>query len=64
MDKVFTWTTPKEAIRSEIEYWLAQSVEDRVSAVETIREATLGIYNDETPRRLERVYQLVVRPSR
>jgi len=64
VDKVFQWTTPEEAIRSEVAYWALQTVEDRVSAVETLREATLGIYADEAPARLERVYQLAVRPSR
>jgi hypothetical protein len=64
MDKVFSWTTPREAIRTEVAYWATQSVEERVSAVETIREATLGIYTDETPPRLERVCQITVRPSR
>jgi glycine C-acetyltransferase len=39
-----------------VAYWAAQSIIDRVSAVETLREVTLGIYSDETPARLERVY--------
>lgn len=64
MDKVFAWCTPEEAIQSEIAYWATRSVEERVSAVETIREATMGIYTDEAAPRLERVYRLVVRPSR
>jgi hypothetical protein len=64
MEKVFEWTTPDDAVRSEVAYWAAQSIVDRVSAVETLREVTLGIYSDETPARLERVYQLTVRPSR
>ncbi len=64
MEKVFAWTTPREAIKSEIAYWASRSVEERVSAVETIREATAGIYTDEATPRLERVYQLTVRPSR
>ncbi|MDD9964634.1 MAG: hypothetical protein OXR73_00295 [Myxococcales bacterium] len=36
-------------------YWRGRNIEDRVSAVETIREATLGIYTDEAANRLERV---------
>ncbi len=64
MEKVFEWTTPQDAIRSEYAYWAAQSIVDRASAVETLREVTLGIYSDETPARLERVHQLTVRPSR
>ncbi len=64
MEKVFEWTTPKDAVRSEVAYWAEQSVVDRVSAVETLREVTLGIYDHEAAARLERVYQLTVRPSR
>jgi hypothetical protein len=64
MEKVFEWTTPEDAIRSEVAYWAEQSIVDRVSAVETLREATLGIYTDEAPARLERVHQLTVRSSR
>ena len=64
MEKVFEWTTPEKAIQSEVAYWALQSIEDRVSAVETLRQATLGIYTDEAPARLERVYRLAVRPSR
>jgi hypothetical protein len=61
MEKVFSWTTHDDAVKREGAYWLSRSVEERVSAVETIREATLGIY-DEAPTRLERVYRVVERP--
>jgi len=63
MEKVFTWTTPKEATRAEIRHWLSQSVEARVLATETIRQATFGVY-DAPASRMERVYQLVERPRR
>lgn len=53
MEKVFEWTTPQDAVRSEVAYWAGQSIVDRVSAVETLREVTLGIYSAETPARLE-----------
>jgi hypothetical protein len=63
VNKVFAWTTPEEAVNAEVRYWQASSVEDRVSAVETIRQTTLGIY-DATAVRMERVYRLVVLPPR
>jgi hypothetical protein len=63
MEKVFSWTTPKEATRAEIRYWLSQSVEARVLATETIRQATFGVY-DAPASRMERVYQLAQRPRR
>lgn len=58
MDKVYEWTTPEEAARAEGAYWRSRSIEERVSAVEAIREATPGIYG-EAPARLERVYRFV-----
>jgi hypothetical protein len=63
MDKVYEWTTPEQAIRAEAEHWRKCSIEERVSAVELIREATPGIYGD-APARLERVYQFVELPPR
>jgi hypothetical protein len=63
MDKVYEWTTPEQAIRAEVEHWRACSIEERVSAVELIREATPGIYGD-APARLERVYRFVELPPR
>ncbi len=63
MDKVYEWTTPEQAIRAEAEHWRKSSIEERVSAVELIREATWGIYG-EAPARLERVYQFVELPPR
>ena len=59
MEKVFRWTTPESAIEEEVHYWRERSIEDRVSAVETIREATLEIYTDEAADRLERVHRFV-----
>lgn len=64
MDKTYCWTTPQEAINDEVRYWRSVSVAERVSAVETIRQATLGIYNDEAAPRLERVYRFVEREPR
>jgi hypothetical protein len=63
VNKVFAWTTPEEAVNAEVRYWQASSVEDRVSAVETIRQTALGIY-DATAVRMERIYRLVVLPPR
>ena len=50
MDKVFEWTTPEDAVRSEVAFWAKQSIVDRVSAVEALRQATLGIYTDDASR--------------
>src|SRR5438876_10573900 len=61
--KRYRWATPEEATRAEGRYWRGLSVADRVSAVETIREATVGIY-DEAPARMERTYRLIDLPPR
>ena len=58
MEKVFAWTTPARAIRAEAAHWRSVSVEERVSAVESIRRATPGVYGG-VPARLERVYRFV-----
>ena len=50
MEKVYAWTTPREAVRAEGEYWRSRSIEERVSAVEAIREATVGIYGEAPAR--------------
>ena len=63
MEKTYRWTTPEEAIKDEVRYWQSVSIEERVSAVETLRQATLGIYDDEAAARLERVYRFVERPK-
>lgn len=42
--KAYAWTTHEEAARQEGAYWRSVSIEERVSAVETIRQATIGIY--------------------
>lgn len=59
MEEHYRFTTPEEATRAEVDYWLSVPIEERISAVERIRRATLGIYDGATPR-LERVYSLVV----
>lgn len=61
--RVFRWTTHEAAEAAEVRYWRSRPVVERVSAVETIREATLGIYG-EAPARLVRVYRFVTRPTR
>lgn len=48
----FKWTTPEEATRDEVRYWQSCSVEERVAAVEVIRQATVGVY-DEFPCRMD-----------
>jgi hypothetical protein len=58
MEKVYTWTTPEQAVKAEGDYWRRCSIEERVAAVETLRQATVGIYGD-APARLERVYRFV-----
>jgi hypothetical protein len=63
MDKVYAWTTPEEAVRAEGEHWRSCTIEERVSAVEIIRERTPGVYG-EAPARLERVYRFVELPPR
>jgi hypothetical protein len=37
VNMVFASTTAEEALNAEVQHWQACSVEDRVSAVETIR---------------------------
>ena len=59
MKRVFSWTTHEESAREEGRYWRSVSIEERVSAVELLREVTPGIYA-EAPVRLERVYKLFV----
>ena len=59
MEKIGKWTTPEEAAREAGCYWMSRSIEERVSAVEVLRGATLGVYGD-VPARLERIHQLVV----
>jgi hypothetical protein len=49
--RVARWTTPEQAVRDEMAYWLSRPVAERISAVETLRELTWGIY-DEAPIRL------------
>src|SRR5207244_2669478 len=61
--KPYRWTTHGEAVRAEREHWRNVSIADRVSAVETIREATIGIY-DEAPARMERTYRFIALPPR
>jgi hypothetical protein len=57
--KVFRWGTHEEGTREQAQYWLAQSVEARISAVEAIRT---GGHHDPSPPRLERVFELVDAP--
>ena len=58
MEKVFAWTTPEDAVRDEVRYWQGCSIEERVAAVELLRRATLGIYDEPSPR-LERTHRWV-----
>jgi glycyl-tRNA synthetase alpha subunit len=59
----FQWATSADAARDEGRYWRSVSIAERVSAVETIRRATPGIYGD-TPARMERTYRFVILPPR
>jgi hypothetical protein len=45
---------------SDLEYWLAQSPEDRIAAVEEIRREHHG-WTDETEPRLQRVFSIIKR---
>jgi len=47
--KTFAWSTPEKALEAEGRYWRRLSIAARVSAVEIIREASLGIYDEATP---------------
>lgn len=38
--KIFRWTTHDDAARKAVRYWLSRPAAERVSAVETIRQAT------------------------
>jgi hypothetical protein len=48
--------TPEEATRSEGAYWRARAFEDRISAVEALREPTLASSRAEVDRRLVRLF--------
>jgi hypothetical protein len=46
VEKFLTFTTHAEAAADEARHWRAASVEERVSAVELLRERTLGVYGE------------------